>query len=175
MSSKPKEPTQRKQNVQELIQFQMRLAEIGECRVSKNDENAYDRAKMQIEEFFAACEDYGVPPTWEGLAVAMGTNRFTLSDWRDGQVHWIINSGIRDLLDKAHAVISSFQMTGMQIGTIKEIPGIFGARNTLGYTNADEEKKPMELKITLTADQLIEEAKNLQLTDKKKRKPKATE
>lgn len=174
MSSKPKEPTVRKQSVTELIQFQMRLAKIGEVKVSKGDENAYDRAKLQIEEFFAACEDYGVPPTWEGLAVAMGTNRWTLSDWKDGQTHWIVNCGIQKLLDKAHAVISSFQMTGMQIGTIKEIPGIFGARNTLGYTNADEDKKQIEVKVSLTEDQLIEEAKNLQLTDKK-RKKKATE
>lgn len=174
MSSKP-QPSSKKESVRELMEFNMKIAEIGECRVSKSDENAYDRAKLQIEEYFLACQDYGIPPTWEGLAVAMGTNRFTLSDWRDGKVHWIINSGIRDLLDKAHAVISSFQMTGMQIGTIKEIPGIFGARNTLGYTNADEDKKQIEVKVSLTADQLIEEARNLQLTDKKKRKPKATE
>ena len=174
MSSKP-QPSSKKESVRELMEFNMKRAERGECRVSKSDENAYDRAKLQIEEYFLACQDYGIPPTWEGLAVAMGTNRFTLSDWRDGKVHWIINSGIRDLLDKAHAVISSFQMTGMQIGTIKEIPGIFGARNTLGYTNADEDKKQIEVKVSLTADQLIEEARNLQLTDKKKRKPKATE
>ena len=153
-----------------IIQANREVRQIGRTQIERHDKNPLKIAELRTEAYYNICEKYAQKPTWEGLALAFGTNRHILSKWREHQVTWVSDWGIADFLQQAWAFLNSVHVAAMEAGTMDKITGIFLARNNFNYLNEDAKPRQMEVAVHFTADQLIEEAKNLQIVDTQKQK-----
>lgn len=153
-----------------IIEFNNMVRELGQFQISKEDPNALDLVKAHCDEYRKLCTAYGITPTWEGLCLALGKNRYVVTQWREGAIQWAKDAGITEYLQGEFAWLNSVLVTSMIDGRTDKITGIFYARNNYGYLNEDQAPKKTEVNVHLSMEQLIEGAKNLQLeTDAEKR------
>lgn len=153
-----------------IIQANREVRQIGRTQIERHDKNPLAIAELRTEAYYNICEKYGQKPTWEGLALAFGINRHLLSKWREHQVTWVSDCGIADFLQQEWSFLNSVHVSAMEAGTMDKITGIFLARNNFNYLNEDAKPRQTEVTVHFTADQLIEEAKNLQIVDTQKQK-----
>ena len=148
----------------DIIEFNNFVRELGKFPLDKKDPNILDIVKSHCDEYRKLCADYNMTPSWEGIALALGKTRQTLTQWRDGNIQWVKDKGITEYLQTEWAWINSVLITSMQDGRVDKISGIFIARNNFGYVNEDQPTKKQEINVNLSMEQLIEGAKNLKAT-----------
>ncbi len=153
-----------------IIQANREVRQIGRTPIERHDKDPLKLAELRTEAYYNICEKFCQKPTWEGLALAFGINRHLLSKWREHQVNWVSDAGIADFLQQEWAFLNSVHVSAMEAGTMDKITGIFLARNNFNYLNEDAKPRQTEVTVHFTADQLIEEAKNLQIVDTQKQK-----
>ena len=148
-----------------IIQMNKELKEIGELPIEsfRDDPNLRELMLLRINEFHDICEKYDINPTLEGLALALGTDRKTLTGWYQKEAIWVTEANVHDIIAQEWQFLNACHVTGMQEGRIDKIVGIFYGKNNFGYTNEDPEPRKQEININLSASQLIEEAKNLRI------------
>lgn len=148
-----------------IIQANTRIKEIGDSPIElyRDDPNVLDLAVTRIADYHQICEEFDIKPTIEGLALAFGTDRKTLTAWYQKEVIWVNETHVQEVLAQEWQFINACHITGMEEGTIDKVVGIFVGKNNFGYTNEDPEPKRQDININISAAQLIEEAKNLQI------------
>ena len=147
-----------------LIEFNNMVRELGNFDFDQRDPNVLDIVKTHCDEYRKLCKDYGVIPSWEGIALALGITRQKCTQWLNGTVQWAKDTGVTEYLQKEWAWINNILVTSMQQGRIDKITGIFIAKNNFLYTNEDPEQRKTEVNVHLSMAELVEGAKNLVLT-----------
>ncbi len=153
-----------------IIQANREVRQIGRTPIERHDPNPLKLAEVRTEAYYNICERYAQKPTWEGLALAFGIDRHMLTKWKEHQVNWVSDCGIAEFLGKEWTFMNAVHVAAMESGTMDKITGIFLARNNFNYINEDPKQPRTEINVHFTADQLIEEAKNLQIVDTQKQK-----
>lgn len=150
----------------DMVAFQSEVFKIGIPKINHKDKNALDLIKLRTDEYYHICAKYNMMPTWAGLALAIGINRVTLSNWKEGVFDWV-RGDIQEFINQQWAFLNSYHESGMLEGMIPTVPGIFIGKNNFGYINEDRETVVHEISTHWSAEQLIEGAKNLQIDLKK--------
>lgn len=146
-----------------ILEFNNMVRELGNFPFDRHDPNVLDVVKTHCDEYRKLCLEYGVTPTWEGISLALGKPRHTVTQWRDGATIWAKEKGVTEYLQAEWAWLNSILTTSMIDGSVDRVTGIFYARNNYGYTNDDVETKKTEVSVHLSMQELIDGAKNLQL------------
>lgn len=153
----------------DIIRFNNEVRMLGNFKFDRKDPNVLDIIKAHCDEYRNLCMEYEITPTWEGLSLALGKSRHTVTQWRDGTVQWAQEAGVTEYLQGEWAWLNSILVSSMVDGRVDRITGIFYARNNYGYKNEDVEVKRTEVNVNLSMEQLIEGAKNLQIATQDKK------
>lgn len=113
----------------------------------------------RIEQYFDICIEDDMRPTVAGLALALGTNRTSLFEWKAGKIQRIPEE-VSALVDRAIAILNAEQEEAVaNSGNI--VGSIFLMKNSFEeYTDRREIVHKVEQR-QLTQDELIERAKQL--------------
>lgn len=123
------------------------------------DQTDEQEVMSRIEEYFDICIQDDMRPTVAGLALALGTNRTSLFDWRVGKVQRIPQE-VSALVDRAIAILNAEQEENVaNSGNV--VGQIFLMKNSFDdYTDKREVIHRVEQK-QLTQQELMERAKQL--------------
>ena len=99
-------------------------------------------------------------PLLEGLALAFGVQRDKLIEWSSGK-GW--SKEICKVFDTELSMLTSSLMSATTEGLVNPVSMIYMSKNNYGYHNEDRQPLSIKLEIGRTPDQLIEEARNLQI------------
>ena len=123
------------------------------------DQTDKQEVASRIEEYFDICISDDMRPTVAGLALALGTNRTTLFEWKAGKIQRIPEE-VTALVERAIAILNAEQEEAVaNSGNI--VGSIFLMKNSFEeYTDRREIVHKVEQR-QLTQDELIERAKQL--------------
>ena len=123
------------------------------------DQTDKQEVAERIEQYFDLCIEDDMRPTVAGLALALGTNRTSLFQWKAGKIDRIPDE-VAGLVDRAIAILNAEQEEAIAVsGNI--VGGIFLMKNSFEeYTDRREVIHKVEQK-QLTQQELIEKAKQL--------------
>ena len=123
------------------------------------DQTDKQEVAERIEQYFDLCIEDDMRPTVAGLALALGTNRTSLFQWKAGKIDRIPDE-VAGLVDRAIAILNAEQEEAIAVsGNI--VGGIFLMKNSFEeYTDKREIIHKVEQK-QLTQQELIEKAKQL--------------
>ena len=147
-----------------LLEFNNMVRELGDFKIDQRDPNVLDIVKTHCEEYRKLCSEYGILPSWEGIALALGITRQKCTQWLNGTTQWAKDAGVTEYLQKEWSWINNILVTSMQQGRIDKITGIFLAKNNFLYTNEDPKENKTQVNVHLSMAELVEGAKNLVLT-----------
>lgn len=117
-----------------------------------------DEIETRIEEFFKWCVDTGTRPSMERLALAVGTTRETIRNWR----HGIGCSDERKyMFQEAMEAVAAFDAEMVNTGKMPVVAYIWRSRNY--YDMTDEKRIIIEADTdrVQSAESLIAEARNI--------------
>lgn len=150
----------------DMLKFNIEVMELGMSKINKDDPNALDIVQLRCAEYYQICAKYEQKPSWEGLALALGVSRVTLCHWRDGQTKWA-RRGVTEFIQQQWSFLNAYFVSSMMEGKIDKVVGIFLGKNNFDYKNEDPQPVNINLQVAMSPEQLIEEAKNLQIPQKR--------
>lgn len=106
------------------------------AQFEKVDMNDPEAVAERVQEYFELCLRNDAKPSLSGLALALGTDRRRIWDFREGKRE--VNPATRDTLKKASVVLDVLMNDYAQNGKINPVTAIFLMRNNFGYTNEQE-------------------------------------
>ena len=123
------------------------------------DQTDKNEVAERIEQYFDLCIEDDMRPTVAGLALALGTNRTSLFEWKAGKIQRIPED-VTALVDRAIAILNAEQEEAVaNSGNI--VGSIFLMKNSFEeYTDKREVIHKVEQR-QLTQAELIERAKQL--------------
>lgn len=92
----------------------------------------------RINYYFRYCEQEGLKPVVEGLALALGVSRSTLWDWEVGRSRADVGSSRSDMVKKAKEYIAYMMSDGVMNGKVNPVAWIFYAKNYFGMSDKQE-------------------------------------
>ena len=141
---------QRRINNADIISYNEELAELSEFEIDPKDVNSLELVKGRCQDYHLICKKYDITPMLEGLAVTFGVQRKDLLDWANGKGDWDV------------PVVKFFQTELSNNGMMK----YYLSKNNYEYVNEDQAPRGFSINVQLSPEQLIEEARNLQITKK---------
>lgn len=139
--------------------------------VVKTDEECSER----LNEFFSECARTGEIPTYEKMALSLGTNTQTVYNWASGNVKSISIDRI-NMMKKARSLIAAIDAELVSTGKIPPITYQFRAKNFYGMKDQQEvvmeQKNPLEdfvdaeaLKKRIEESVVVDDAEVIDVTD----------
>ena len=123
------------------------------------DQTDKDEVMGRIEEYFDICIEDDMRPTVAGLALALGTNRTSLFEWKAGKIQRIPEE-VSALVDRAIAILNAEQEE-MVANSGNIVGSIFLMKNSFeDYVDKREVVHKVEQR-QLTQEELIERARQL--------------
>ena len=117
-----------------------------------------DEIETRIEEFFKWCVDTGTRPSMERLALAVGTTRETIRNWR----HGIGCSDERKyMFQEAMEAVAAFDAEMVNTGKMPVVSYIFRAKNLYDFTDQQRIIVETDTDRVQSAESLIAEARNI--------------
>lgn len=148
-----------------ILEFNLKVKKLAESKkIDRTTKNVCKVLKQRCEDYYALCGDYDAKPTIEGLALAMGISRQTLLRWASNFYDWNRQANTKEVLEPEVAFLNSQMVTYLTEGAINPISGFFMLKNSFGYSDATEHIITPDNSRLTSREQLLEEAKNLQLT-----------
>ena len=92
-----------------------------------------EAVEARINEYFAACIQYGMRPGVSGLCAALGVSRQTWWNWGAG-----IKRDYKDLVESTKAILEANWEQMMLQGKINPVSGIFMGKNYFGLRDTSE-------------------------------------
>lgn len=90
--------------------------------------------EARVLQYFQLCADDDMKPSVEGLALAFGVNRRTMTRWMTGD----LRPKISPTIQKAYQLLNAQMADYMQNGKINPVSGIFLMKNNMGYQDKQE-------------------------------------
>lgn len=147
-----------------ILEFNLKVKKLSESKkIDRTTPNVCKVLQKRCDDYYELCGDYDVKPTIEGLALAVGVNRTTLQKWANNIYDWNQQVDTRSVLEKELSFLNSQMATYMMEGKINPVNGIFLMKNSYGYSDQTEHIITPDNSRMSTREQLIEEAKNLQI------------
>lgn len=123
----------------------------------KIDLNSDDEVENRINEYWKYCVERDTRPAVAGLAMALGVDRMTLSDWRYKRSR-NVNNRRSEIIKNAYSTLEFMWENYMQTGKINPASGCFLGKNNFGYH--DESKLVVEAQTgpqpTLTPEEIAD-------------------
>lgn len=149
-----------------VISFSNEVKNLGAKPINAETKNALIKIKERCKAYYQICEDYGMIPTIEGMALAFGTTWQEWTKWTLGEPAWT-RGEIADYLRLEYSNLTNMIMVANEKGLMHDVSTIYRTKNSFGYQNEDR-KQVMEIQIAMpTREQLIEQSKNLEIIQKK--------
>ena len=117
-----------------------------------------DAVEKRINEYFAACIQYGMRPGVSGLCVALGIHRNTWFSWGAG-----MRRDYKDLVEATRAVLEANWEQMMLQGKINPVSAIFIGKNYYGMKDASE----IAVTSSTRRDDILGESKDVEALQKK--------
>lgn len=138
----------KKRNRPDLANFGADLCEPGDnargiafalesFKMPKLDYNNIPAVQERIQWYFQRCFDNDMKPGVVGLANALGVDRRTLYEWRNGNRRGS-NAALVDVIKKAYVLLEEMWEYYMQNGKVSPPNGIFLGKNNFGYVDQVE-------------------------------------
>lgn len=115
------------------IRHNLELMQLG-----KPDMTNTEAIKNRTIDYFTICERNDMKPSVEGMALAFGVDRKTISRWVNGVDSSHIPSEGRAYLKAAYTTLTAMMADYMQNGKINPVSGIFLMKNNMGYADQTE-------------------------------------
>lgn len=148
-----------------IIDYTLALRTLGQNPIDPQDKFALTKITERCKRFYEISHDFDMIPMIEGMALALGVTRLELLKWARGEYEWTrgdIAKALQLELSNLNAIIVQANASGK----IKDVPLIYLTKNNYEYTNEDQKPVAVQLNVQLSPDQLIEQAKTLQLAAK---------
>jgi hypothetical protein len=140
--------TKKKRNRPDLANFGADLVEPGDntkyiqfalasMNLPKLDFNDVPAVQERINWYFIRCAECDMKPGVVGLANALGVDRRTLWEWKNGGRRES-NTALVDTIKKAYVVLEEMWEAYMQNGKVSPPNGIFLGKNNFGYVDQVE-------------------------------------
>lgn len=126
--------------------------------MNKIDYHNPEQVRSRTIDYFILCQEHDVKPSIAGYALALGTNRGTLTKWLNGQLTQ--NPEVLEIVSQAYSVLNALMEDYLQNNQINAVAGIFLSKNNFGYVDVSQ-----SVSITVEAktdiQKLVDEAKLL--------------
>ena len=155
---------QRRINNADIIAYNEELAELSEFEIDPKDVNSLELVKGRCQDYHLICKKYDITPMLEGLAVTFGVQRKDLLDWANGKGDWDVP--VVKFFQTELSFLTSCMMTATAEGNLDKVSMIYLSKNNYEYVNEDQAPRGFSINVQLSPEQLIEEARNLQITKK---------
>ena len=103
------------------------------AQLPKIDTKNIEQLEKRIIDYFSVCAEDDMKPSVSGLALALGTDRRRLWEWRETETD--VRS---DTIKKAYQMLNLLMEEYMQNGKINPVSGIFLMKNNFGYSDKQE-------------------------------------
>lgn len=103
------------------------------AQLPKIDTKNIELLQQRIFDYFSVCAEDDMKPSVSGLALALGTDRRRLWEWRETETD--VRS---DTIKKAYQMLNLLMEEYMQNGKINPVSGIFLMKNNFGYSDKQE-------------------------------------
>lgn len=145
----------------EITQLMRQAIEIKEWpAVDLDNDHAVDD---RINQYWMYCAERDTRPMVSGMALALGIDRRTLNDWKNGKSRGGLGSSRSDLIKKAYNILEYMWEQYMTTGKINPASGCFIGKNNFGYV--DEMKLEVTPNTGLQQDRTPEEIEQAVLED----------
>ena len=104
--------------------------------MEKIDPHNAEEVKQRTIDYFLLCQENDMKPSVAGYALALGVTRHTLKTWLNGKVK--TSNEVKEVLEKAYAVLNALMESWMQDGKIYPVAAIFLAKNSFGYKDISD-------------------------------------
>ena len=117
-----------------------------------------EAVENRINEYFAACIQYGMRPGVSGLCAALGISRQTWWHWGSG-----MKRDYKDLVEATRAVLEANWEQMLLQGKIHPVSGIFIGKNYFGMKDASE----IAVSSSTRRDDILGESKDVEALQRK--------
>lgn len=115
------------------IRHNLELMQLG-----KPDMTNTEAIRNHVITYFSICERNDMKPSVEGMSLAFGVDRKTISRWVNGVDSSQIPPDGRAYIKAAYTTLTAMMADYMQNGKINPVSGIFLMKNNMGYADQTE-------------------------------------